>query len=67
MFQLLIFKRALDEYDVLNYHFKTGPDNVPQELCCLDGRAQGAEGDDCQWQGQAGVVQAGHCYFYLSD
>ena len=36
-----------------------GAHHVPQELCGLDGRAQGPEGDDCQRQRQAGVVQTG--------
>ena len=33
-----------------------GAHHVPQELCGLDGRAQGPEGDDRQRQRQAGVV-----------
>ena len=36
-----------------------GAHHVPQELCGLDGRAQGPEGDDRQRQRQAGVVQTG--------
>ena len=36
-----------------------GAHHVPQELCGLDGRAQGPEGDDRQRQRQARVVQTG--------